>query len=151
MEIKSAGDEKYELSTDLKRIDFECVHGWLAGSYWSPGIAREKVERAAKGSSLVIGIYLRETGQQVAYGRVVSDRATFAWIADIFVDPDHRGKGLAKRMVRYALSHPEHQGLRRWVLATKDAHDIYAACGFEPLPTPERWMAYPPSSPPAGR
>lgn len=135
----------YELSEDLARIDFARVHGWLTGSYWSPGIALEKVRRAAEGSSLVIGIYEAASGAQVAYGRVISDRATFAWIADIFVDPDHRGRGLAKRIVRYALDHPDHQGLRRWALATKDAHAVYAACGFEPLPMPERWMAFLPA------
>ncbi len=132
----------YELSEDLGRIEFEVVHRWLTHSYWSPGIALEKVRKAAEGSSLVIGIYENVSGKQVAYGRVVSDRATFAWIADIFVDPAHRGRGLARRIVKHALSHPDHQGLRRWTLATKDAHGVYAACGFEPLPMPERWMAY---------
>ena len=145
MKSGNSTETGYELSDSLERIDFERVHGWLAESYWSPGIAREKVQRAAEGSSLVIGIYLRESGRQVAYGRVVSDRATFAWIGDIFVDPEHRRRGLAGRIVRYALNHPEHQGLRRWVLATKDAHGVYAACGFEPLPMPERWMAYLPA------
>jgi GNAT superfamily N-acetyltransferase len=145
MKSGNNAETAYELSGDLKRIDFERVHGWLTGSYWSPGIALEKVKRAAAGSSLVIGIYLRETGEQVAYGRVVSDRATFAWIADIYVDPAHRGRGLAKRIIRFALEHPQHQDLRRWVLATKDAHEVYTACGFEPLPMPERWMVHLPA------
>ena len=72
--------------------------------------------------------------------RVISDRTTFAWLADVYVDAPHRGKGIGKAMVRYALDHSEHQGLRRWVLATKDAHGVYEECGFEPIPNPERWM-----------
>lgn len=118
----------------------ERVHCWLSNTYWSPGVSREKVERAAQFSSLVLGIYLGE--EQVAYCRVVSDRATFAYIGDVYVDEAHRGKGLGKAMIRFALEHPEHQGLRRWVLATLDAHDVYAAVGFEPLVMPERWMSY---------
>jgi GNAT superfamily N-acetyltransferase len=129
---------EYEIDDALARIDFARVHSWLETTYWSPGIPRARVERAAAGSSLVIGAYQRD--QQVAYCRVVSDRATFAWLADVFVDPNHRSRGLAKAMVQFALAHPDHQGLRRWVLATADAHPIYAACGFQPLFEPEKWM-----------
>jgi GNAT superfamily N-acetyltransferase len=130
--------ERYELDDDLRRLDLERVHGWLTRSYWSPGVSRDVVERAARGSSLVVGAYL--DGQQVGYLRVVSDKTTFAWIADVWVDEPHRGHGLARAMVIFALEHAEHQGLRRWVLATRDAHEIYAACGFELLPEPQRWM-----------
>lgn len=138
--IRQHGD--YEIDDSFDRIDFDRVHGWLASSYWSPGIAREKVERAAKYSSIVVGAYLN--GEQAGYLRVVSDRATFAWIADVWVDEAHRGKGIARAMVRFALEHPEHQGFRRWVLATKDANGVYAGCGFVQIDNPERWMIYRP-------
>jgi GNAT superfamily N-acetyltransferase len=141
----------YELDDDRTRIDFERVHSWLTNTYWSPGIAEEKVERAAEGSSLVIGVYHRsdvenEPDQQVGYLRVISDKATFAWIADVFVDEAHRGQKIASAMVRFALAHPEHQGLRRWVLATKDAQPVYAGVGFTPLPEPARWMIHLPEA-----
>ncbi|AIE86535.1 GNAT family N-acetyltransferase [Fimbriimonas ginsengisoli] len=130
-----------QIHEGLDRIDFETVHGWLVNAYWSEGIDRATVERAARNSSLVIGAYDGDT--QVGYMRVVSDRARFAWIADVYVAETHRKRGIAKQMLRYALSHPEHQGLRRWVLATRDAHPIYAECGFVPLPEPGRWMMRP--------
>ena len=130
--------DSYELDDDPSRVNLDRVHGWLTTSYWSPGVTRDVVKRALRGSSLVVGAYLENV--QVGYLRVVSDRATFAWICDVWVDHPHRGRGLAKAMLRFALAHPEHQGLRRWVLATRDAHEIYAACGFTPLPEPQRWM-----------
>jgi GNAT superfamily N-acetyltransferase len=136
--VKEHGN--YQIDDDLARVDFDRVHAWLASSYWSPGVPREKVQKAAQGSSLVVGAYLH--GKQAGYMRVVSDRATFAWLCDVFVDEAHRGQGLAKAMVRYAQEHPEHQGLRRWLLATKDAHEVYRSVGFETLPTPEKWMTY---------
>jgi ribosomal protein S18 acetylase RimI-like enzyme len=122
----------------LERIDFERVHRWLSDTYWSPGISREKVERAARNSSLVVGAY--RGGTQVGYLRVVSDRTAFAYLCDVYVDEAYRGQGIARRMVRYALEHPEYQGLRRWLLATRDAHEVYRGLGFELLPLPERWM-----------
>jgi len=133
-----------ELSEDLNRIQFDRVHHWLTNSYWSPGIARSKVEKAAANSALVVSAFL--DGVQVGYLRVISDRTTFAWICDVYVDQGARGAGIGKAMVRYALEHPEFQGLRRWALATKDAHGVYEACGFIPLPMPERWMAFLPTS-----
>ena len=135
-------DNGYELDENLERVDFAKVHGWLTTSYWSPGVTHEKVEKAAHGSSLVVGAY--KDGEQVGYMRVISDQTTFAWIADVFVDEAHRGQGLARAMVRYALEHPQHQGLRRWVLATLDAHGVYQGVGFEPLPYPERFMFFAP-------
>jgi ribosomal protein S18 acetylase RimI-like enzyme len=132
---------------DRSRIDFARVHEWLSCTYWSPGVAREKVERAAQHSSLVIGAYdTEQEGRQVGYVRIVSDRATFAYLCDVYVDEDYRGRGIARAMVRYALEHPEHQGLRRWMLATRDAHDVYRGLGFDSLPSPERWMTLLPES-----
>jgi GNAT superfamily N-acetyltransferase len=106
----------YTLDDSPQRIDFAQVNAWLTDTYWSPNIPRDLVEKAAAGSSLVIGGYLNNT--QVAYTRVVSDRATFAWLCDVYVAESHRGKGIAKEMVAFALNHPDHQNLRRWLLAT---------------------------------
>jgi GNAT superfamily N-acetyltransferase len=133
-----ASTPEYVISKDKSKLDLSKVHSWLTTSYWSPGVSFEKVERAALNSSLVIGAYMGV--EQVGYLRVVSDMTTFAWVADVWVDEPHRGKGIAKMMVQTALEDPNHQGLRRWVLATKDAHDLYATFGFEPLPETSRWM-----------
>ena len=136
--IRKHGD--IEIDDSQERIDFAVVHSWLTNSYWSPGVSREVVERAARGSSLVIGAY--DSGGQVGYTRIVSDRATFAWVCDVFVHEAHRGKGLARAMVRFAQEHPEHQGFRRWILATKDAQPVYRSVGFEPISRPDSWMIY---------
>lgn len=119
-------------------MDFERVHAWLTTAYWSPGVTREQVERAAKYSSLVLGAFNGDL--QVGYLRVVSDRTTFAWVCDVFVDESYRGKGVAQALVKHALSNPDHQNMRRWLLATRDAHKTYSAVGFEPLQHPDRWM-----------
>ena len=132
----------YEIDNTFARIDFPRVQTWLAQTYWSPGVGLERVKKAAIGSSLVVGAYLGEA--QAGYLRVVSDKTTFAWVCDVYVDEAHRGRGLARAMVNFALEHPEHQGLRRWVLATRDAHGVYREIGFEPLPAPDRWMVYMP-------
>lgn len=137
-------DNGYELDENRERLDFARMHRWLTTAYWSPGVSRERVEKAAEGSSLVVGAY--KDGEQVGCLRVVSDKTNFAWICDVFVEESHRGQGLAKAMVRYALAHPEHQGLRRWVLATRDAHGVYQEAGFEPLPSPEMWMYHAPQT-----
>ncbi len=142
----------YTLQDGLACIDFERVHGWLASTYWSPQVSRAKVERAARHSALTVGAYAApsaagELGEQVGYLRVVSDQTTFAWVCDVFVDTPHRGAGLARAMVGFALAHPDFQGLRRWLLATADAHGVYENVGFVPLPNPERWMAYLPTGP----
>ena len=128
----------FEIDTDLSRIDFDLIHSWLTTAYWSPGVSRERVEKAARNSSDVIGVYLN--GRQVAYCRIVSDKTTFAWLCDVYVDEGFRGQGIAKAMVRFVLDLPYSAELRRWLLATRDAHDIYKECGFTPLPSPESWM-----------
>jgi GNAT superfamily N-acetyltransferase len=128
----------YEILAGFDAMDFDRVHSWLTSAYWSPGVSREKVERAARHSSLVLGAF--ENGEQIGYARVVSDRTTFAWVCDVFVDENHRGKGVGKALVSFALNDEEHDGLRRWILATRDAHEVYAAVGFEPLINAHRWM-----------
>jgi GNAT superfamily N-acetyltransferase len=136
----------FDIREGLECVDFETVHRWLTNTYWSPGISLAKVKRASAGSSLVISAFV--DGRQAGYMRVISDKATFAWLADVYVAEEFRGRGIARAMVRYALDHPEHQGLRRWVLATRDAHSVYESCGFGPLPEPGRWMiTFPPGWP----
>jgi GNAT superfamily N-acetyltransferase len=128
----------FEIDDSLERVDFDLVHSWLSTSYWSPGVDRDKVERAAHGSATVIGAYA--AGRQVGYARVVSDKVTFAWLADVFVDPSFRGRGVARAMVKFAMELPYSPELRRWVLATRDAHSIYSEYGFVPIDNPENWM-----------
>ena len=128
---------EYEISTDPDRIDLDVVHGWLAGSYWAAGIPRETVARSIAGS-LCFGIH--RGARQVGFARVVSDRATFAWLGDVFVLEEERGRGLAGWLMECVLAHPDLQGLRRFLLATRDAHALYAKHGFAPLAAPERFM-----------
>jgi GNAT superfamily N-acetyltransferase len=120
----------YEIDTDPARLQLDLVHTTVAKTYWAEGIPRETLERAIA-NSLCVGAY--HEGAQVGFARVVTDRATFAYLADVFVLPAHQGKGLAKAMVGRLHAHPELQGLRRWLLATRDAHDVYAALGWQPL------------------
>jgi GNAT superfamily N-acetyltransferase len=128
----------YEIDDDSSRLDLDAIHRFLStDAYWSRGVSREVVSRAIDGS-LNFGLYL--DGAQVGLARVVSDRATFGWLADVYVLPDHRGRGLGHRLVQAALDHPDLQGLRRFALVTSDAHQVYADCGFVPVPDPQRWM-----------
>jgi GNAT superfamily N-acetyltransferase len=131
-------DASLEIDTDPQRLDVASIHGFLSTSYWSPGVPRAVVERAIAGS-LVWGVY--DGGAQVGFGRVVTDRATFAWLCDVFVLESYRGRGLARWLVQTIRDHDGLQGLRRFLLATRDAHPLYAQVGFTPLKTPpERWM-----------
>jgi GNAT superfamily N-acetyltransferase len=129
----------YEISTDRARLDLDVIHGFLREAYWSPGVTRDVVERSIEGS-LCFGLYGAD-GAQAGFARVVTDGATFAWIADVFVLEPHRGRGMGVWLMETVLGHPDLQGLRRIVLATMDAHGLYERLGFEPLPTPERWMS----------
>jgi GNAT superfamily N-acetyltransferase len=128
----------YEISTDPQRLDLDAVHAWLTRSYWSPGIPREVVARAAA-NSLCFGLHHATQGQ-VGYARVVTDRASFAYLCDVYVLEDHRGQGLSKWLLETILGHPDLQGLRRFMLATRDAHGLYAQFGFTPLAAPDRMM-----------
>lgn len=127
----------YTLSTDPQRLDMAAVHAYLTRSYWSPGIAFERVQRAAA-NSLCFGLF--HGAEQVGFARVVTDKTTFAYLADVYVLEAHRGQGLSKWLVQTILAHPELQGLRRFLLATADAHGLYAQFGFQPLAKPERMM-----------
>ncbi|MFL5307276.1 MAG: GNAT family N-acetyltransferase [Polyangia bacterium] len=127
----------YVISTDPARLDIDAIWGWLRESYWSPGVPRETVARAIR-NSLPFGIF--EAERQVGFARVVTDRATFAYLADVFIDPAARRRGLAVWLMEVISAHPDLQGLRRWMLATRDAHGLYAKFGFRPLARPELFM-----------
>jgi GNAT superfamily N-acetyltransferase len=129
----------YEISTDPARLDVALIHRWLSEqSYWAAGVPREVVARAIA-NSLNFGLY-HATAGQVGFARVITDRATFAYLADVFVLDAHRGKGLSKRMMNEIMSHPELQDLRRWLLATRDAHGLYERFGFTLPKAPGRLM-----------
>ena len=128
---------EYQMSTDRQRIDIAAVHAFLTQSYWSPGIPRGVVERAIE-NSLCFGVYFG--AQQVGFARVITDKATFAYLADVFIIESHRGKGLSKWLMEFVTAHEELQGLRRFLLATKDAHALYVKFGFEALGNPSRIM-----------
>lgn len=128
----------YLLSDDPTRLDLDVIHGFLSQSYWSPGIPREVVERAIA-HSLCFGIHHDDDGQ-IGFGRVVTDEATYGYLADVFVLETHRGRGLSKALMEMVMEHPRLQGLRRFTLATRDAHGLYAKFGFAPLAYPERHM-----------
>lgn len=130
--------EGYRLSMDHADLQFEVIHGYLARSYWSPGIPRELVEKAAR-HSLVAGAYGPD-GSQVGFARMATDHATFAYLADVFVLEEHRGRGLAEAMVRALMDLPEVQGMRRLFLATRDAHGLYRKLGWEPVTDPAPFM-----------
>lgn len=127
------------ISTDKGELDVPLIHRFLStGAYWSPGVARETVERAIAGL-LCFGGYLDGAGQ-VAFARVITDAATFAYLADVFVLPAHRGRGHAVQLMDAVVAHPQLQGLRRFMLATLDAHGLYARYGFVAPARPERLM-----------
>lgn len=121
----------YRLSDDKRALQVDVIHGFLTASYWSPGIPRDFVERAVE-HSWCVGAFAPD-GAQVAFARLVTDRATFAYLCDVFVLPEARGQGLSKAMVGFFVAHPELQNLRRWMLATRDAHGLYAQFGFAPI------------------
>ena len=128
----------YVVSTDPALVDVDVVHGFLRTAYWSTGIPRATVERSLE-HSLPFGLYA-PGGEQCGFARVVSDRATFAFLGDVFVLPEHRGRALGVWLVECVLEHPELQGLRKWHLATADAHELYRRFGFAAPRTPEAQM-----------
>lgn len=133
--------EGYEISADPGRIDRERVHHWLStDAYWALGRTREKQDRAIEGS-LNFGVYETVSGEQVAYARVITDRATFAWLCDVYVDPSVRGKSVGSALVATVRDEMRQYGVRRVLLATHDAHGVYAKLGFAQLERPEHWMA----------
>lgn len=130
--------ENFEISTDKSKLDIDMIHKFLIeDSYWAQTRTFEQTKTAIE-NSICFGVYLND--RQVGFARVVSDRATFAYLGDVFILDEFRGRGLSKRLMETIVSHPELQGLRRWLLATKDAHGLYEQFEFAPLRLPERWM-----------
>ena len=125
------------ITDDRSLLDLDVIHGFLKGSYWSEDIPRELLRRAID-NSIPVGLY--RAGKQVGFARVVTDRATFAYLADVFVLESHRGRGLSKQLMRVVLSHPELRSLRRWHLVTRDAHGLYRQFGFSELKDASRHM-----------
>ena len=129
---------EFIISTDRSRLQISAIHKFLSEeSYWAKERTREQTEKAIK-NSLPFGVYKGEN--QIGFARVVTDYATFAYLGDVFILDEFRGKGLSKWLMQTVLSHPDLQGFRRWILATADAHGLYEQFGFSALKVPERWM-----------
>lgn len=135
---------EYHISTDKDKLDIDFIHGFLTRSYWAEGISMDIIKRSIK-ASLCFGVFDNGkqavlAGRQVGFARMITDCATFAYLADVFIDEEYRGKGLSKWLMEVILSHPNLQGLRRMILATRDAYQLYSQFGFTTLNNPERWM-----------
>jgi GNAT superfamily N-acetyltransferase len=142
--LNASGRDGYEISTDPDRLDREAIHAFLATAYWSEGVERAVVDRSIEGS-VAFGLYAPD-GSQAGFARAVTDGSTFAWLADVFVLEEHRGRGLGVWLVETVLAHPEVSGVRRVMLGTADAHGLYERFGFRP-PIEGRMMIRP--TPPA--
>ena len=127
----------FRLSSDGRDMDVDAIHAYLTRSYWSSGIPRATVARAVS-NSLCFGLFQGEA--QIGFARVVTDKATFAYLCDVYVLEGHRGQGLSKWLMESVRAHPDLQGLRRFMLGTRDAHSLYAQFGFRPLSSPLRLM-----------
>ena len=125
------------VSCDRQKLDLNRIHAFLTRSYWTEGVSRETVERSIE-HSISFGVYC--DGEHAGFGRVISDRASYAYLADVYIEEPFRGRGLSKLLMRAVMAHPELQGLRRWILGTRDAHGLYRQFGFTELQRPERWM-----------
>ncbi|MBL1088142.1 MULTISPECIES: GNAT family N-acetyltransferase [Streptomyces] len=142
--VNSSREDGYQLSTDPDRLDIGLVHRWLStDAFWALGRSRETVEQSVR-NSLNFAVH-DAAGSQVAYARVVTDRATFAWLCDVYVAPAHRGKGLATWLAGAVRDHLAPYRLKRVMLATLDAHGVYAKVGFAPVPNPEQLMILSPA------
>lgn len=134
MEIRRG---KFTISTDPARLDVQAVHAYLTRSYWAEGIPLQTVAKSIRGS-LCFGLF--DGSRQIGFARVITDNATFAYLCDVYVLPDYRGQGSGKWLIEAVSSHPDLQGLRRFVLVTRDAHGLYAKFGFTPLKHATRYM-----------
>ncbi len=130
--------DEFRVSSDPSKLDFSVIYSFISTSYWAKGIPRETLQKAID-NSLCFGVYTQDN-QQVGFARLVTDKATFAYLADVYIDQAYRGKGLSKRLIEAVTMHPEVQGLRRIVLATRDAHGLYQQFGFSPLDDPALFM-----------
>jgi GNAT superfamily N-acetyltransferase len=142
MRLDSTSAASVEISDDAQRMQVDAIHSYLTRSYWSPGISRERVIKAMQ-NSLCFGVFVAERGaseRQIGFARVVTDRCTFAYLCDVYVLESHRGQGVSKRLLNHILAYPELQGLRRFLLATRDAHALYEQAGFAPIARPENML-----------
>ena len=140
-EVRKGNEDEIEISTDKSRLDIAAIHDFLSNeSYWAQERTIEQT-RIAIENSICYGVY--STGRQIGFARIVTDRATFAYVGDVYVLEEFRGRGLSKRLMQAIIDHPELQNLRRWILATRDAHGLYEQFGFFGLKFPERWMERP--------
>lgn len=130
--------ENFIISDEKEKLDAEYIHDYLSNkSYWAEDIPLETVKKSIDGS-ICFGMY--ENAKQIGFARVVTDKATFGYLADVFIDENYRAQGLSKWLMEIIMIYPELQGLRRWMLGTKDAHSLYEKFGFEPLENPKRVM-----------
>ena len=129
--------DRFYISTEKEKMDIELIHSFLTHSYWAEGISKEIVRRSIDGA-LCFGVF--ENDKQVGFARMITDRATFAYLADVFIIEEYRGLGLSKWLIEVIMSHPDLRGLRRFMLATRDAHELYKKFGFTQLNNVDRWM-----------
>lgn len=129
--------DNFTITTETEKLDIDFIHAYLCRSYWAKGIPKAVVSRSIEGS-LCFGVF--ENSRQVGFARMVTDKATFAYLADVFIIEEYRGRGLSKWLMEIIMAHPELQVLRRILLATRDAHGLYAKFGFTPLTYVDRWM-----------
>jgi len=127
----------FTITTEREKMDIELIHSFLNRTYWAEGISKETIRRSIEGS-LCFGVF--ENDKQVGFARMITDKATFAYLADVFIIEEYRGRGLSKWLMEIIMTHPDLQGLRRMILATKDAHGLYEKFGFTPLINVDRWM-----------
>ena len=129
--------DKFYISTEKEKMDIDLIHSFLTRSYWAEGISKEIIRRSIEGA-LCFGVF--ENEKQVGFARMITDRATFAYLADVFIIDEYRGLGLSKWLMEVIMSYPDLQGLRRMMLATRDAHELYKKFGFTQLNNVDRWM-----------
>ena len=129
--------DRFNISAEKEKMDIDLIHSFLTQSYWAEGISKEIVRRSIEGA-LCFGVF--ENDRQVGFARMITDRATFAYLADVFIIEEYRGLGLSKWLMEFIMSYPDLQGLRRMILATRDAHELYKKFGFTLLNNVDRWM-----------
>ena len=127
----------FTISTEKEKLDIDLIHSFLNRTYWAEGISKEVIRRSIEGS-LCFGVFGND--KQIGFARMITDKATFAYLADVFIIEEYRGRGLSKWLMEVIMSHPDLQGLRRMILVTKDAHGLYKQFGFTPLINVDRWM-----------